>query len=431
MTLLGWWGSEEFEEHGWEDGKAPKAPKASSTLLEEGSYYKKLKGGEKSMTRRRKMSKAQRDKWTFRLVSILTIAVVFGIFMGGYVLLKGSVTEPAAPGAGGTGAVGGGEKVRTGVTASLTIKPIDIAGDSKSTKTDVNISVYEVDDPQSPIVSYNEYSATADGAVTSVVTGKSYMIYAIDSSYVFMEDDVVTKPIEVTQERAEVYVHTRVAENNMDFKCYDSENNELAAASDTTKADYNLTIGAGETKKIYCKLRVAAANKATALGGVAVLYQNDIKKVTLTSVTVESVKPTNQRLVDRPYYLSSGKSFNFAKGSVPEHMKSLTFASSLIKGDSWSNIYLLEEPPVLVEWEELRFDFTVEAKEGSDPTFSTSSSTADVFCILVKDWAPYESTDRSVKWGIADDTSNEADVGLDETDNSPEGKQVGACIQGI
>ena len=320
------------------------------------------------------------------------------------------------------------QKIRSGEAAALTITPIDIAGNTMSSKTDVNISVYDASRPNSPIVRYTEYSATTDGDVTTgIVTGKTYKVYAIDSSYVFMKDDVASVTVDEAREPVDVYVHTRVAESNLQFKCYDPDTgNELDAASDTSAADYNLSLGADQKKVIDCRLKVNTADKAIAVGGIAVLYQNDVEDVTVQSIQGNYIG--DSPLVDRNYYLQK-TSYSFSSAAVPKHMKSLTFTSNLIKGSAWNDLYILENKPVLREWEELSIRIVVDTSS-TDPTFATDT-TADLLCLLVKDWAPFESKDRSVKWGVADDSDSQADVGLDETDNSPQGKQSGVCIQVI
>lgn len=376
------------------------------------------------------MSKAKRDKQTYFLAWGILVVLLVGFTFIGWAVYKGSVTEKAVGGAGGTAPAAGGEKIRTGEAAALSITPIDIAGNSMTSKTDVNISVYQADRSNSPIVRYTSYSATADGDVTTgIVTGKTYKIYAIDSSYVFMEDDVVSVTVDEAREPVDVYVHTRVAESNLQFKCYDPDTgSELDAAADTSKADYNLSLGADQVKTIECRLSVNTADKAIAVGAIGVLYQNDVEDVKLLSVQARDVSGTAP-LVSKNYYLKPATSYKFKTGAVPKHMKSLTFDSSLVKGSAWNDIYMLEDHPVLREWETLSIKFSVDTSS-TDPTYATDS-TADLLCLIVKDWAPYESKDRSVKWGIADDTDSQADVGLDETDNSPQGKQSGVCIQVI
>jgi hypothetical protein len=324
------------------------------------------------------------------------------------------------------------DKVVVGTTsASLEISVKDYdrpPSDPKaqfSYSTSTNMSVLEVATGNAN-ERYTGY--TADSDTDPIITrGIEYVLVPVDTAQSVLESELVFITAERDPTSVNVITHATSTQANLAFLCYDVDTkNELTAASNTSRSTYNLTLSASDNAiKTQCKFEVSAVNSAYALGAIATIAQNDIKAFVPVSLEY------------------GGTIYEFTSGTVPDHMQSLTFSTDIL-GGQWEDIWLIDGGPLMIYGEgsssegrninRVWIDFNVETS-GTDPTFVASGTTNDMMCAITKDINPYIKQDGSYDFNFHDDSDNEVDVGLDETDNMVSfplfSKDVGVCIDAL
>jgi|GEM_PF-4081262 len=292
-----------------------------------------------------------------------------------------------------------------GKSATLLLNAYEIEGSSKVKKTDVNVSVWKDG------VELENYATfdISDTISSGLAVGDKITVVEIDGSYY---GNPVTKTIGSESDVMEYDVSAMASESNMQVTVYDDTGTtELNAASDSDLADYNITLGAGEEKVVYAKIYNGDSDSLIRIKAIAVGAGNDIDEVT----------------VEDP---------NWVKVAIPKHIEDTTLT---INGTSTSfdydAVYVYKpgttETIDLHEYESFKLKLKIKADASNDPAFTTTVSNMDIAFFEFKDADWYYTKSGSYAFGIADDSDSEADVGIDETDNSPLGKEMGAIIQAI
>ena len=180
--------------------------------------------------------------------------------------------------------------------------------------------------------------------------------------------------------------------------------------------DYNITLGASEVESLTCRVKVNVADRAYYLGGLCVGYMNDVDYLKLDGETVQ--KTTN------PVGNSA-----WTEVIMPKHVKDVTNTDGALGGE-YDTCYQRATPIKLSEWDyvELQFTMAADSTGCAETALSTSNTTADAAWFIVKDSAYGESADGTISSGIADKGVEQRDVGLDETEASPQGLKAGATF---
>jgi len=302
-----------------------------------------------------------------------------------------------------------------GVCANI---PDELIG--RSATVDVNAWDMESNTPYASAVDVNPTYIFVNGVYKTTLTDTSASsftaavgdvvdVYPGGSSY--YGEAIHGFCIDSERPTLEISAHAIAAESNLAVTVYDDTGSTELSSGTSNCEDYTMTMGADESKVIYVKLKVNAANKAYQVGAVAVAPINDI----------EDVKPSGA---------SAGL---FEKIATPKHLKSVGIivnqsgTSATITKDY--TVYKLKSPVLLHEWDSVTYQFTVEAGSTDPSGTACTVSGWDGFAVLFKDATYYRGDDGNVYFDIYTHDSSEADVGLDETENSPYGKQTGALIR--
>lgn len=291
-----------------------------------------------------------------------------------------------------------------GKAATLTLNAYEIEGSSKVKKTDVNVSVWKDGVELENYASFD----ISDTISSGLAVGDKVTVVEIDGSYY---GNPVTKTIGSESDVMEYDVSAMASESNLDVTVYDDTGTtELNAASDSDLADYNITLGASEEKVIYAKLYNGDSDSLVRIKAIAVGAANDVDEVT----------------VEDP---------NWVKVAIPKHIEDTTLViNGTTTSFDYDTVYVYKpgttETIDLHEYESLKLKLKVKAGT-TDPAFTTTVGSMDIAFFEFKDADWYYTKSGSYAFGIADDSDSEADVGIDETDNSPLGKEMGAIIQGI
>ena len=198
------------------------------------------------------------------------------------------------------------------------------------------------------------------------------------------------------------------AESNIQSVVYDdTATTELSAG--TGQTDYTAALGASEVDTYWWRIRNNAANKAYWLGAVGL--------ATLTNVSYAKPGPESAVL--------------FNAVSLPLHMKDVAIevaAGSAPTVTRSYNPYELKSPVRLTEFKEFKFQIEVKAT-ANDPVASQNTSAQSGICGIAKDKAWNRGEDGKMYHTFYNITSGQEDIGLQETEVSPNGKQTGFCSQ--
>lgn len=250
-------------------------------------------------------------------------------------------------------------------------------------------------------------SDTSAGNLSGFKVGDKIVGYCGGSSYY---TDPIDQCVAGQQESVEISTHAAVAESNMQITVYDNTGGTtLDATSSANYGDYNLTLGAGGEDTIYVKLKNNVGNKAYQFcgWGVATFYN------------VSAVRPQN---VEATYTAIA----------TPESMKNIdievnTTSNTLNKDYT---VYKADSAIMLHQWDTLTEQFEVEASDTNDPIAYglTTGSDLNGFAILAKDCQWARGGDGAEHFDIATVDVSQTDVGVDETETSPRGKQTGVQV---
>jgi len=249
---------------------------------------------------------------------------------------------------------------------------------------------------------------TSDAEISGFTVGDTIYMYCGGSTY--YGEPVEGVCVESQRQPLSINAHTIVGESDMQVTAYDDTGSTTLSAGDTGDADYKMTQGAGGEDAIYIKLKVNVANKAyqVCAWGVAELTN-------ITDVTPQDVEST------------------YTQVFTPTHMESIAIVTNSTTTKTQTKdytIYKFASPILLHEWDSIKEQFVVEASDTNDPLgFVTGTNDDAGFAIIAKDCAYARGDDGRAHLDFYQHDTSEGDVGLDETETSPAGKQVGVLIE--
>ena len=340
-------------------------------------------------------------------VGINVVGSIAGAVMpaGGMPIITAPVITP-------TGAVSSAEACWNSVTAELRgtastgdINLYDYAADSPlSAAVDGAVSYYKTGDITSANGANFAGSLTDTSAATvNLENGKLYTFVGANSTSYYAEP--LTLCVNGARPAIALKGYAVATDAQMSSVVYDSTGaTALSASSVITNADYTLTMGASEETTVYWKIKQATANKAFWLGAVG----------TYVGTNMTEASP-----------VSAG----FTAVATPQHMQNVafTFNTSLTITRSY-NVYKLTTPRLLLEFEEVKYQFKVKASS-NNPVVTAGTDGGALIGFIAKDACWIKGADGTAYFDIHDHTSTEADACSDETDTSPNGKTTGAVVE--
>jgi len=265
---------------------------------------------------------------------------------------------------------------------------------------------------------YKNGNAATDYVTTSADTSAATLSgYSVgDTIYMYCGGSTYYgEPVEglcVQTQRFPVAInaHTIVAETDLSTTVFDDTGATALTAGDGG-ADYDMTLGAGGEDTIYAKLKVNVANKAYQFCGWGTFTFYNISSVTV---------------------LGDDAGGTYTKVASPLHMSNLDVATNATATSTVYGTYTFfkRSPLLLHEWDSVKTQINVKAHASNDPNgFGPTASTANGFALLAKDCAYARGDDGKMYLDIYSHDTSEADVGLGETEISPQGKTAGVTIE--
>ena len=266
----------------------------------------------------------------------------------------------------------------------------------------------------------NYINATLD-TVGGTVTGKysvgdTLTIYCGGTTY--YSEPTEGACIDSESETVDINAHTIAGESNMAITGYD-DTGATALSSGSNGTDYTVgAMGANSDLSIYVKEKLDSANKAYNFCGWGVfLFKN------VTDVVPQDLEST------------------YTEVTAPQHMSGLdvqinttsSSGGSVTQSGSY-RFYKTSSPILMHEWDSIKEQFVVETGT-NDPLHDTGPGTQtdakyfNGFAILSKDCAYARGDDGKVYLDIYQHDTTQADVGMAETEISPQGKQTGAVFE--
>lgn len=302
------------------------------------------------------------------------------------------------------------DKPRAGTAATITLATYDKMSDSLTAISGFPLWISRNGGTPTSTTTASTYTAASVGDKITVWGGNATS--HMDSPVTF---EVVGAAFPVDLDG---YTRQTEGTSTITVTCYDNENNELGAytnttgGTDATDADYNISIGADGTETFTCKIRNAGANKGIILGGLCLGYDNN-------ATTFRLLSEGDKKNIPEEYLVGGA----WSPLTIPKHVASV---KTTVGSHSYKACYSRDKPLVIPEWGYVYLNF--EAGCTSDCVNTDTQASQNVLMFVIKDhgWALGE--DGFPYAGIADRTINEADVGVDETETSPQGKDTGTVI---
>jgi len=344
--------------------------------------------------------------------------VVLFLFTGGIGMVTSYVT-PAS-----VGGIPGTAYVPPQTTPTITTCQVSDELAGKSATITLNAYDQESDTPYSTAVDVDTYVWRKDSLGNWVFVGKTTDTSAYSLTGVSVGDYLKFMGADSTSSSAAYYLdekevcidkqsmnielpaHKWQVESNMQIVLYDDSGSTELSSGTSNQDDYYMTMGANEETTIYAKIKNNAANAAYRLCGVATTTFNDIDKV----------KPIGFTAVSTP------TKFN----NIAVKVNETTGSTTTISSDYIP--YKLSAPIMLHEWESQKYQFTVKSS-ATDPTAASGTANLDGFAIQFFDCAAGRGSDGTMYDDFYTHDDSQGDVGLDEGETSPLGKQLGALVE--
>lgn len=340
--------------------------------------------------------------------------ILVGLFTGGYLSIS-KITSWTSP------ATFEGETVQpTPSEPAPTAAECAVTEELRGKQSTVTINAYdlEANNPYSSQVS----SATTvwvfkDGTflqkiddVTSkditVPAGSSLSFYGGNGSlYVDTLEGYCVNSLDAS---VDLDVHSVQSEGNMQVTMYDETASSTLSAGDSDQEDYYVTMGSGEEKAVYFKLKNNGANAAFHWGGLAVAEFYNIS----------SVEPAS----------------GFSAEATPDFLSSQDIQVNETSGNKQTinkdfKLFKKNSVEKLSEWESNKIQITVESDSSNDPIASTHNINFNGFGLMALDATYARGADGEMYHDVHDHGASESNVGLTETVTSPLGKEVGALVE--
>jgi len=287
--------------------------------------------------------------------------------------------------------------------ATVTVDVYDVEASSQTEVLAMPLAVFKADGTKLKDVS----SFTSATTVANVKVGESISFAGGNSSfYVDAPTDLFV--ISGVQETVVLNGHQIAGESSMAVTCYDDTGSTaLTANGNTTHADYQMALGTGQSKKMFCKLANNDDYSLFQLGAICTGTMNTTKSIKPTGSEWEAVAVPDGLAEDINYWTSD--------------------TSALATDGEYDACYRRTSALPLKAWDDTgNIPFEVKAEAGKDPT--ADSKNMGVILFVDSAWA--EGADGKMYFDFFqhDDSKDVNTVGMAETDNSPIGKQVGTVI---
>jgi hypothetical protein len=254
---------------------------------------------------------------------------------------------------------------------------------------------------------------TAAGSVTTVwKPGDTAFIYCggTFAEIGYYADPVEGECIDSIAKHVSWDVHAiTTAASGVDMVVYDDAHTVLTAAGNTTTADYDITLGASQEKKIYVKLTESVAVKSFNLMAFATASLNDI----------DYVKPES--------------STGMVQKLAPKWLKDVEVGdeTNIQNQTTDYDVYYLAQPVLLKQWQSVEYPFTVKAKTTDPAETANVFSTMDAAIICAIDGTYHQGSDGKEYLDIQDHiTDTEANVGYVEVVFDPVGGYECSVLEG-
>lgn len=315
-------------------------------------------------------------------------------------------------------------------TASIELLAHKLGGSTVTSVSDVNASVWMAtqDDPYATRKKGSGSFSIENTISSGFANNDMFTVVEMDSGYytaptgraagVEKEQPLQQISIGGTTDFTAIYnVHEVAAESDLAIQVRDEFNDELTSGT-SNQEDYELSLGQAECKTVTVRLKQNGNDKFYDVQGFALKELNDVD-----SVDIESV-------------YQGDTTYSFSSVERPEHLKDSDIAMNETESLSenvtgYDTVYEFDQTVSLEENDKLFADAEVCAPEDTDPAAVDSGdlTTTDAFVFEWKDADWYGTSDLRAGYGMADDSTSEADVGLDETDYSPLGKEAGVIVE--
>jgi hypothetical protein len=360
----------------------------------------------------------------------ITLAAVGSL---GYIAATGGLGQQSATGPSGQVVVdGSGNAVQETKDATLTVNAFDTGGSSSTEVTDADTSVWKASTNDAYGTRLKSASSfTIGGAtVSSGLSNKdAYTIVEGDDSYYAAEtgradgEDIDQPPRNIaidgsTQPTYQYNLVSVAAESDLSMTAYDDRGNQLTTGSNSNQEDYEVSLSADEDKTIEVELKQTGTDKYLDACGVAYKTLNDVDDVAAVRFTGPA-----------------GDDVRFADEGVAEHLETdiaMNESNGLNENVSkYDGVFRFDQNVRLGKNDKLVMNFDIQADSDNDPTAVESGdlTTTDALLVQFKDCDWYETPGLGADSGYHDESSSEADVGLDESDNSPLGGESGMIIE--
>lgn len=296
-----------------------------------------------------------------------------------------------------------------GDQATLTLNAYDLEANSETLISAMPVGVYKILDAEGTLQKLNDIdSYNTSATVTTASVGQQLAFFGGSSTYYM--DPVAVYDVSTAVDTIRLDGHAIALESEMSMTVKDEDGNTLTADDDAENtADYSLSLGADEETLITAKLKVGASDNSYQLKAIGVFYNNDVDN--LEPVGSDWVKVT---MTDE------------LKDAVVTQVND---SSTSFTGD-YDAVYVYKpntnEVVNLQEWES--YDIPLVITAGStDPT----ANTGDFAGIIALDGAWEEGQDGNMYFDYYKHDTNEkvSDVGLDETETSPQGLEIGFMVE--
>lgn len=311
-----------------------------------------------------------------------------------------------------------------GKAVTLTTTCYDEMADSK---TAITTTVFTAESGEAGDTDYIPDETPSSGLTSATYTRSSTgeQVMQWFGNATIHGDSPIVVNLKTEQETAECTAYTRQTEANMRITCRDTNNQALDAYTNTTRADYNVSLGAAGSKTIICQFENTAANAGFVFSTVCTGYANDM-------TTADLQGETRSEMIDE-YWATKGKldENKYSVGSWTQDImaKHVGGSKTTIGSFTYKACWTRDDPLVIPEYASVYLQFKIGAT--ADPTYTATLGDEDAVIILMKDASWSQGEDGYMDLDYYAHTDAQADVGLDETEVSPQGLQTGAVIVGI
>jgi hypothetical protein len=360
-------------------------------------------------------------------ITLIAIVFVAGLFLTGGLALVGAKFGVSIPTIGATGAsvqtvVSGGNPAAAGAAqtcwdkvnpqirgqaATVTINAWDKESTTPySAAVDVN-PTYVVSTSHSGTHQVSTLSDTSAASMASFSVGDVISVYGGSSSYYL--DPVENLCIDSAAFPLDLAAHAVAAFTDMKVSGYDNAGTALTAATNTTLADYAITLGAAQETTFKLRLTTNVAVKSFNLAGVATYMQNNISECEpVAGQFTSAVTPTwlrNTRIGQ-----ANADQTNISSGTYTP--------------------YVLSSPILMPQWAYQEYNFKIKGGT-NDPLQNTAVFASQDLCIVCFIDSTYSrGDDGNVYYDFYAHTAAQGNVGQVTRIDKPVGKYGCTVITG-